>query len=185
MNLHRGFAFAAVMLSHHASALTLPELQRQLQSAPVRAVAFEEERESPWLTGPVFSKGTMRSTPDALEKRVDSPRAETWRLLADRIEWVGGDPAARKEILFSNAPALALVAGLMRNLVAGDLAALARDFRIDITGDAGAWRARMTPKDAKVARALSAVEIEGANGRVVVITVSETSGQRTTTRLVH
>ena len=178
-------AVTALALAGPASALTVPELQRQLQAAPPRSVAFAEERESPWLASPVFSRGTMRSTPDALEKRVEAPQPETWRLLADRVEWVGPQPGARKEILFSNAPALAPVADLMRSLVAGDIGALARNFRIDIAGDAAAWRVRMSPKDARVARSLSAVELEGAAGHILVIVVTETNGQRTTTRLTY
>ncbi|MEJ6022745.1 LolA-related protein [Ramlibacter sp. PS4R-6] len=174
-----------LLLAGPAWALTMPELQRQLQAAAGRTVAFDEERESPWLASPVFSKGTMRSTPDALEKRIETPHRETWRLLADRIEWTGGEPAARKEILFTQAPALAPIADLMRNIVAGDFASLDRDFRIELSGDANAWRVKLSPRQAKVSRALAGVELQGAAGRVQVIVVNETNGQRTTTRLAY
>jgi hypothetical protein len=168
-----------------AAALTVPELERLLHSAPARQVAFEEERESPWLSSPVQSRGTMHSTAQALEKRVESPRRETWRLLPDRIEWIDAQGSARKEILFTNAPALAPVADLMRNIVGGELAALDKDFRIELAGDTTAWRMHLVPRQATVARALSNVELQGMAGRVQVIIVTEPNGQRTTTRLAY
>ena len=178
-----GAMLLAASAAAGAAGLTVPELQRLIQSAPLHAVAFEEERESPWLSSPILSRGTMRSTPQALEKRIESPRRETWRLLPDRIEQV--DASGRKEILFSQAPALAPLADLMRNVVAGDLASVGRDFQVDLIGDANAWRIHMSPRQAKVARALANVELQGSAGGVQVIIISETNGQRTTTRLAY
>lgn len=175
----------ALLLAATAHALTLTELQGLVQAEPTRALKFEEERESPWLASPVFSRGTLRSSPEGLEKRVDTPHKETWRLLADRIEWVGAEPSARKEILFSRAPALAPVVDLMRNIVARDLGALERDFLITLSGDSTAWRMKLLPRQSNVARAVAGVELQGAAGRVLVIVLNETNGQRTTTRLIY
>jgi hypothetical protein len=166
-----------------AHALTVPELQRLLQSAPKAPVQFTESRESPWLSAPVTSSGTMRSTPGALEKRVESPRKETWRLLPDRIEWQDAAGNPPRQIAFSQSPALAALADVMRNVVAGDLVALQRDFVIDVNGDERVWRAELRPRRAEISRYLSQVELQGTGRNLQVIIVAERQGERTTTRL--
>ncbi len=178
------FALAAgVTGTCRASTFTIVELQRLIQANPVRSMKFEELRESPWLPAPVVSRGTMRVTERALEKRVDSPRAEALRLLADRIEWTGPD-GATKQVLFSQAPALAPLADVMRLAAAGDLESMQRDFRIELNGDARVWRAQLMPRGPEVARLIDQVELQGTAGRLQVIIVTERGGQRTTTRLL-
>ncbi|MDB5873452.1 MAG: hypothetical protein JWQ07_2894 [Ramlibacter sp.] len=167
-----------------ANAITVPELQRLLQTSARQSVPFEEKRESPWLEAPMTSRGTMHSTPQSLEKRVESPRQETWRLLPDRIEWIGSGGAGRKQILFSQAPAVAPLADVMRRVAAGDVAALERDFRIELHGDERAWRARLQPRGPDVGRYIESVELQGTVNRLQVIIVAERQGERTTIRLL-
>ena len=166
-----------------AAALTVAQLQRALQAAPRQSVSYQEVRESPWLSSPVMSRGTMRSTPNALEKRVESPREETWRLLADRVEWVGPGATGSKQILFTQAPALAALSQVMRLVVAGELVALQGDFEISLSGDERVWSAQLQPRSAEVARHLDHVELQGTAGHLQVIVVVERKGERTITRL--
>jgi hypothetical protein len=166
-----------------ASSLTVPQLQAMLQRSAKPSVSFQEVRESPWLSTPLSSKGTMRSLPDGLEKRVESPRQETWRLLADRLEWSGSGGAPAKQILFNQAPALAALSQVMRHVVAGDIAALQRDFDIRLSGDEKVWSAQLQPRSAEVSRHLDHVELQGTGGQLQVIIVVERQGERTTTRL--
>jgi hypothetical protein len=172
---------AMAWLTATAAPITVPELQRLLKSTAKSPVTFQEERESPWLSTPAMSRGTMRSLPDALEKRVESPRKETWRLLADRIEWTNGSET--RQIVFSQAPAVAPLADLMRRVVAGDFAALERDFSIQLRGDDRVWSALLQPRTAEVKRYLDRVELQGTQGQLQVIIVLERNGERTTTRL--
>jgi hypothetical protein len=166
-----------------AHALTAPELQRLLQASPRSIVEFQESRESPWLSAPITSRGTMRSRPDSLEKQVESPRQETWRLLPDRIEWQGAAGGPTKQILFSQAPALAALSDVMRRVVAGDIVALERDFDVQVSGDERVWRAQLKPRNPEVGRHLEQVELQGTGRTLQVIIVVERQGERTTTRL--
>jgi hypothetical protein len=166
-----------------ADALTVPELQRLLQSVPAQTTPFEELRESPWLVGPVESRGTMDSTLGRLEKRVVAPRQETWRLLPDRMEWIAADGVTSKQIMFGEAPAVALLADAMRRAVAGDLLGLEHDFSIELQGDERRWSLRLHPRGAEAARHLDNLELRGVGGHLQVIVVVERSGERTTTRL--
>jgi hypothetical protein len=171
------------MVAVAAHALTPPDLQRLLQASPRSTVRFEELRESPWLSTPVTSRGTLHSTPAALEKRVESPRQETWRLLPDRVEWQGAEGGASRQILFSQAPALAALSDVMRRVVAGDVVALQRDFDVQVSGDERVWRALLKPRTAQVAANLEQVELQGTGRTLQVIIVVERQGERTTTRL--
>lgn len=177
-------AFALVVLAGLAQALTVPELQQLLQSAPKPEARYEEVRESPWLSSPVTTRGTLHVTPNALEKRVDSPRRETWRMLDDRVEWVGAAGTGRKQILFSQAPALRALADVTRQAVAGDLVALERDFRIVLRGDERVWAAQLQPRSPELQRQLDGVELQGTGGRLRVLIVTERKGDRTTTRIL-
>jgi hypothetical protein len=181
------FARAAIavlaMLALAAHALTPADLQKLLQASPRASVEFQESRESPWLSAPVVSRGTMRSTAASLEKRVESPRPETWRLLADRIEWQAGAGGPVKQILFKDAPALAALSDLMRRVVSGDIVALQRDFNIQVSGDERVWRAQLTPTTPGVGRQIEQVELQGTGRTLQVIIVAQRQGERTTTRL--
>ena len=177
-------AFILYLALGVAHALTVAELQQLLQGAPKSEARYEETRESPWLSSPVTTRGTLRATPQMLEKRVESPREETWRLLEDRAEWIGPGGGGRKQILFSQAPALQVLADVSRRATAGDLAALARDFDIVVRGDERVWSAQLQPRTPDVTRQLESIELQGTGNRLQVLIVVERRGERTTTRLL-
>lgn len=166
-----------------AHALTLAGLQALLQAAPRPDAPYVETRESPWLSSPVTTRGTLHVTTKALEKRVEQPRQETWRLLEDRVEWQGAQPSERKQILFSQSPALQALADVTRRAAAGDLAALERDFEVSLGGDENVWSVRLQPRTPLVARQLASVELQGTGGQLRVLVVTERQGERTTTRI--
>ena len=175
---------ALLAMAGLAHALTVAELQALLRAAPKPDVPYVETRESPWLSSPVTTRGTLHVTPQVLEKRVQQPRQETWRMLADRVEWQGAGPAERKQILVSQAPALQALADVTRRAVAGDLVALERDFRITVTGDERVWSAQLQPRTSLVSRQLDTVELQGTGGQLRVLVVTERQGERTTTRIL-
>lgn len=165
-----------------ANALTVPELQRLLKSRATQSLTFQESRESPWLAAPVESRGTMHSSQGLLEKRVMTPRQEIWRLKFDRMEWVGPDGVASRQILFNDAPALAALANALRLVVAADLAALEPDFLIQVQGEERQWTVRLQPKNSEVGRQLDHLELQGTGSELQVLVVVERQGERTTTR---
>jgi hypothetical protein len=184
LRVTRVAAFVALSaLASLAHALTLAELESLLQAAAKPDVPYVETRESPWLSSPVTTRGTLHITPKALEKRVEQPRKETWRLLEDRVEWQGASAAERKQILFGQSPALQALADVTRRAAAGDLAALERDFKVTITGDERVWSVRLQPRTPLVARQLESVELQGTGGQLRVLVVAERQGERTTTRI--
>jgi hypothetical protein len=172
-----------------AHALTAGELQRLMQSAPVVDIPFVEQRQSPWLAEAVESRGTVRSLPQGgLEKQLEFPKREIWRLLPDRMEWKSlastGDNTGNtsKQILFSKAPALGVLSDAIRHVVAGDFPALERDFKVVVEGDAKQWTAQLQAQSTEAVRYLDRLEMQGSGSRLLTLVVVERKGERTTTR---
>lgn len=166
-----------------AQAFTVQGLQRMLQQAPQRELRFREMRESPWLAVPIESSGSLRASATLLEKKVEQPRRETWRILPDRLQVLTPDANAPKELMFSDAPAVATLANAMRRAVAGDLAGLEPDFRLVLSGDQRVWTLQLTPRRPEVARFLKELELQGSGAHLQVIIVLESQGERTVTHL--
>jgi len=166
-------------------ALEASDLQRLLQEGKSREFRYVETRESPRLPRPIESRGTLRATGDLLEKRVDSPRAEIWRILPDRMEWASGDGSKVKSVRFDKVPAAGALADGLRLAASGDLLALQRRFTVSIDGDASNWSAMLKPRGAQLARYIEALTIKGAGGTMKTIVVAEVRGGRTTTQLLH
>jgi len=168
-----------------AQSLSAATLQRLLQATPRHDVRFTEARESPWLAAPAVSSGTLNAAPGVLEKRVEQPRRETWRILKDRMQWVAPGSGASKEFLFNEVPAVAALANAMRNAIAGDLAALEKDFQLTLGGDQQVWTVQLKPRQREVSRYLEQLELQGSRGRLQVLVILESQGDRTTTRLLY
>jgi len=90
-----------------------------------------------------------------------------------------------KEIMLSEAPAVAALAGALRRTMAGDLQALDKDFRLEPGGDARLWTLLLTPRRPEIARFIKQLELQGTGSELQVIVILETKGDRTTTRLIH
>lgn len=164
-----------------AEALSVEHLQRLLQEAPHADVRFTETRESRWLAAPIESSGTMRSSALMLEKRVERPRAETWRILSDRIQVTVPGTDGVKEVMLDQAPVAAALANALRRVMAGRLDALNEDFQLDMSGDEREWSLQLTPRHPDVARQLKQISLQGAGERLLVIVIQESQGDRTTT----
>jgi hypothetical protein len=166
-----------------AEALSVEHLQRLLQDAPHADVRFTEMRESRWLAAPIESSGTMRSNAMMLEKRVERPRPETWRILSDRMQVTAPGSDGVKEVMLDRAPAAAALADTLRRVMAGQLEALNKDFQLELSGDEREWTLQLTPRHPDVARQLKQISLQGAGRRLAVIVIQESQGDRTTTRL--
>ena len=166
-----------------AQPITVAGLQRLLQQAPPQRLYFRETHESPWLAAPVESSGSMMSNATMLEKRVEQPRRETWRILPDRMQLLAADSSTVRELMFNDAPAVAALASALLQVMAADLQALDKDFRLAPSGDERQWTLQLTPRHADVARFLKQLELQGAGTQLRLIVILQSQGERTTTRL--
>lgn len=168
-----------------AHAMEVVELERLLSTDKPGLVRFVEIRESPWLSAPVETRGQLRWTTGRLDKQVESPRAETWRILEDRIEWVSGDGSQKRQILLEKAPAVAVFADAIRFALSGDLSSLSQRFLIEVTGNPSGWALTLRPRDAGFTRLVESILMKGAGPRLQELIVVEPRGERTITRLIY
>lgn len=140
-------------------------------AVPERRARFTEEKRLAALTEPQRSTGRLLyRRPGYLEKDTDGPDGERLVVDGDRLVLTEGQDAPRVVDLGAHPEALALVDAL-RAPLAGDFAALRRNFAVAASGTPGDWRLVLTPRDPAAARLVARVAVSGgADGpREVVV----------------
>jgi hypothetical protein len=75
-------------------------------------------------------------------------------------------------------PAILPLVESMRATLAGDADALERAFTVDYAGSPAHWMLTLSPRDARVARKISKVRIEGVRDNLVTVEILQTDGDR-------
>ncbi len=166
-----------------ARALDIDALQRQLHGATQPVYRFDEVRESPWQPAPVRSQGTLRARDGVLEKVVESPRQETWRLLPDRLQLLRPGRPEASEVRFSAVPAVGVLANALRLVLIGDLAQLGQAFELALTGDERQWVLHGAPRNPDGRRAVRSIELQGSGTLLKALVFVDGQGERTFMRL--
>ena len=119
-------------------------------------------RWSSLLERPLVLRGELEYLgPGQLGKRVDTPYREQLTVADGAAKVQRGDAAARTFTL-GQAPELE---GFLRGfsaLLGGDSAALERDFTLEASGTAEAWRLSLKPRDRRLALRIRAIEVDGS-----------------------
>jgi outer membrane lipoprotein carrier protein LolA len=130
------------------------------RDAPART-AFSEVRFSSLLERPLILHGELvYDGPGKLARNVKSPYDERMTIDNGQASVQRGDKPARAFSL-SQAPELE---GFLRGftaLLGGDAAALSRDFTLAATGNTNTWHLKLTPRDDRLARRITALEVDG------------------------
>lgn len=138
------------------------------------AVSFTQTRHLTGVRAPLISRGSAVVSAAGVDWRVTDPIEVRTTITASGItQSVEGGPAqpvaAGGDGFFSSA-------GLL-SLLAGDIAALRNYYEVAraAPGAGGAWRLRLTPKTANIARFLSYIEVGGCQ-RVSDVQVRQANG---------
>ena len=113
--------------------------------------------------------------PGQLGKRVDTPYKEQTKVANGEASVQRGTRAPRTFSL-GQAPELE---GFLRGfaaLLGGDAAALARDFTFAASGTAHAWQLVLKPRDARLARRISAITVDGSGSTPLCFRTEEADG---------
>lgn len=125
---------------------------------------------------PLILRGELEYLgPGRLGKTVVSPFQETMRVADGRAEVTRGAREAR-EFPLGQAPELE---GFLRGftaLLGGDAEALAADFELAARGTTARWRLELTPRDARLKRRVSAIEVDGDAGGARCFRTREADG---------
>jgi hypothetical protein len=164
------------------SPLELTQLMTMLASVEHSSVAFEETRHLAVLTAPIIRRGTMNYVrPNRLEMQVVTPFPEKLEVVGTRVR-IATSESTREWDLAAQPVALAWIDALRASL-AGDVATLARLFRITLTGTSANWELRLEPQDSRVAASLSSVDLHGRQAQIVSVDIIDRQGDRIALRL--
>ena len=175
-------AIALLMAANMAMAQTfdLPQLAEQLSGPAVVRGDFIQEKHLRALPQPLTSHGQFTLSRDhGLLWLLHQPIRQDYRITAQGIArrseqgWQALDPqgnSARQNQLF-----LAVLSG--------DTPALQRDFQLELSGEAKAWRLQLTPRGALLKQIFADIDIQGGK-TVTQIELHEAQGDRTLIRLL-
>jgi hypothetical protein len=153
-------------------------LARIARPAPSRT-PFVELRGSKLLKAPLRISGEYRH-PDAatLVREVRAPYAETTTIRAGEatIERPG---KTTRRVSLARYPELAGMQSSFGALLAGDIAALRRHYRLDSAGRRDAWRLVLTPLDAAVAKRVRGIVLFGRGAELRCIETEPAGGGET------
>lgn len=145
------------------------------REAPART-PFSEVRFSGLLDRPLILHGELEyDGPGKLARRVDTPYKEDMTIEDGEASVQRGDRPVRKFPL-SQAPELE---GFLRGfaaLLGGDADGLTRDFELAATGSAKTWRLKLTPRDDRLAKRITAIEVDGTDKSARCFHTIETDG---------
>ncbi len=154
---------------------------RQLAQPVPGQTGFVELRGSALLKEPLRVEGQYRR-PDVatLVREVQAPYAETTTIADGQVSIARAGKPLRVFPL-QRAPELADLQASFGALLAGDLAALERHYRLQASGTPGKWQLLLTPRDAALARRLVSVTLQGQDDELRCIETRPAKGdlQRT------
>jgi hypothetical protein len=131
------------------------------REAPART-AYTEVRFSGLLDRPLILHGELEYLgPGKLGKRVDKPYREQV-MVADGNATVERDGRPARTFSLSQAPELE---GFLRGfaaLLGGDAVGVAGDFELAASGTPASWQLVLKPRDRRLARRISAIEVDGS-----------------------
>lgn len=159
------------------------EVRARLADAPVLRGDFAQTRTLKGFKHPLLSSGDfllLRSR--GVVWRTRAPFASTLIVTRDRLQSRGADGATTAAIDARTEPGLRIVNEVMFALLASDLTALARHFRIEgEVLDGQRWRLVLTPLEALLAGQFVLMALEG-DQYVRQVRLDERSGDQTVIR---
>ncbi len=146
------------------------------QPAPART-PFAEARFLKVLDKPLVVSGELAWLGgDRLQRRVDHPNQETASIANGEVTLQRAGKSARTFSL-SHAPQLQVLLDSFVALLSGDASRLQQAFDISQTGSAsGHWTLTLTPHDAKVAKTVASIVVDGEGKQSQCMHMQEADG---------
>ena len=158
-----------------AAPLGLGQLMDALAASPHGTATFTEKKYISFLEQPVESSGTLRFVaPARLEKNTLKPTAESLVLDGEVLTVERGK---RKQVLqLKDYPEVAGMIESIRATLAGDRRALERVYQLSLQGTTARWTLDLVPLDARVARMVTRIRMEGARAEVQTVEIQQADG---------
>jgi outer membrane lipoprotein-sorting protein len=153
------------------------ELLKLLAARRHGHVTFTEVQELAMLDRPLQSSGELLyDAPDRLEKRTLKPKAQILVLDHGVLTARRGHRTYVMEL--RDYPQVVPFVESIRATLAGDRAALERDFRVQFDGTLAHWTLLLVPVDATLAGAVKHIRIEGERDEIRTVEIRHSDGDR-------
>lgn len=167
----------------NASDWNLDVLMEQLAQRSSGQATFSETKFLAVLDEPIEQTGTLAFAPGRLEKFTQRPHPERMTVIGDLLTVEIGPERKQRQLRLHRYPALwGFVEGLRATLT-GNLEVLRRFYQIELHGSVGDWELVMVPSQSEMAAVVRLVSIRGGLGRIAVIELVQTNGDRSVMRI--
>jgi hypothetical protein len=154
-------------------------LMRELGQVKTANARFLERRHLALLTAPLESSGNLvYVAPDRLEKHTLRPRPESLVLVREELTIESKDRNLRRTLVLQDHPVIWAFVESIRSTLAGDLPTLSRFYQVGLDGGERRWRLTLKPNEPRMQDVVSEIRISGDRGRINVIEMIETGGDR-------
>ncbi|WP_049623026.1 LolA family protein [Frateuria defendens] len=151
----------------------------QLGRHPSVRAEFNQRRENPALAQPQVSRGQLLFVlGHGMLWQVREPYQESLALTGSRTARIGPDGTLRS---VRGDRGVSQVSQMLQSLLAGKPDEALRQFQIEASGDLGQWRLHFVPRQSRMARVLSGIELDGGD-YLDGIRIELASGERTDIR---
>lgn len=159
----------------HAADWGLDQLMRDLAQTRSGRASFIEKKSIAVLDQPVESSGELfYRAPDHLERRTLKPKAESMTVDAGTLVIERG--RQKHQLQLQDYPELAAFIDSIRGTLAGDRAALERNYRLSLDGTAERWTLQLLPVNEKMQAVVSRIRIAGVRDAVRSIEITQADG---------
>jgi len=159
------------------AAFDVAQLMNDLARHKGGTAKFVEKKYIAFLDRPVVSTGELiYSAPDLLEKRTLTPKPETLRLDKDVLS-VERDKQKLRINLANQPEALAFVDSL-RGTLNGNLAALEKNYLMNLSGNSEKWVLTLLPSEQKIAALVQRITVSGSRDQIRSIEYLQADGDR-------
>jgi hypothetical protein len=150
-----------------------------LSSVKAASAHFVERKYVGMLTDPIEATGTLHYTaPDQLEKMTTAPTQEVVKLDGDTLSGTRGTDGEDYSVSLSDHPEISAVVEGIRATLAGDLPALLHYYRVELRGQQSDWHLIMTPRNDRVRRLVTSIQIAGSGTNLARVDMAEKDGDR-------
>ena len=168
----------AVAHAGEADDAKLAERIARLRAQGALEREFVETKQLALLAAPLESRGVMAFTPpDRLRWEIREPEPSLLEVAGDVVRLSKPGAKTRRLDLASEPGARGLV-DAVRLLLAGELAALRRDYELELSENGAHWRLSLTPRAAPLRRIVARLELTGAQDAPRELLLEFSNGDR-------
>jgi len=153
----------------------IDQLMLAMQQVRSDHARFTERKSIAMLEEPVDSSGELFYTaPDRMEKRTLKPKPESMILDGDTLVLERGRRKHRLKL--QDSPELGVFIDSIRSALAGDRAALERNYTLSLEGQADDWTLELVPVDEKLLAVVTRIRIAGAGNAMRSVETQQADG---------